>query len=47
MKSKNEPKFDRIELVLWLFFALLFLDMVGCVWIVAAHRLSGNSDPLG
>jgi len=39
MKSKNESKFDRAELVLW----LLFLVMVGCVWLVVTDRLSSNA----
>jgi ABC-type uncharacterized transport system permease subunit len=47
MKSKRESKFDRIELILWVLFGLLFLVMAGCVWIVVTNRLSGGWGPLG
>ncbi len=42
MKSNHKSKFDRTEVVLWFLFAIVFLAIAGCIWVVVNHRLTGT-----
>lgn len=42
MKSNRNSKFDRTEMVLWFLFALVFLAIAGCIWVVVNQRLTGT-----